>query len=199
MVDLGAHLGYFGAFVLTRYPQSRVVSFEPEPEHARLLRRCVEANALDDRWQVVEACAHTQDGSLRFTAGRSIGSRIASLSGQDEDVIEVAARDAFPYLEWADLVKVDIEGAEWPLLLDDRFAAARPKAVVVEYHSIGCPGDNPKRVAKERFTDLGYTVAVPAGDAVPDTEPFWGRGLLWAWRLERPPGSEASDQSSSVR
>jgi FkbM family methyltransferase len=174
VLDLGGHLGYFAAFVLARYPQANVVTFEPKPEHAHWIRACIEINGLQERWQLVEACAHTDDGTLRLAAGRSIGSRLASLSGEQENVMEVAARNVFSYVDRADLVKIDIEGAEWPLILDERFAAACPRAVVIEYHSLGCPGPNPKRVATERFTELGYEVHAPAWDTNPDSAPFWG-------------------------
>ena len=189
VVDLGGHLGYFGAFALSRYPGARVVSFEPEPEHARLLRRCIEVNGLAERWQLIEACAHTEDATLRLAAGRAVATHVVPAGWDEGNVVEVAARDALPHLDGADLAKVDIEGAEWALLLDDRFAAARPAAVVMEYHSTGCPEENAKRCARRRLSELGYEVHFPAGDPNPDSGPFWGRGLVWAWR----------PQSSSVR
>lgn len=182
IVDLGAHLGYFGAFVLSRFPRANVVGFEPESSHAELLRRCIARNGLDDRWRVLEACAHTEDGTLELAAGHSVASQLASFSSDPRDIIQVRALDVFPYLADADLVKMDVEGAEWEVLLDHRFATARPRAVVLEYHSIGCPADNPKRAAVERFESLGYTVQLPRSDTNPDSAPFWGRGLLWAWR-----------------
>lgn len=181
VVDLGGHLGYFGAFVLARRPSARVVAFEPEPEHARLLRETIRLNGLHGRWQLVEACAHVRDGTLRLAAGRSVATHVPE-PGDADGTIEVEARDVFDHLEDVDLLKVDIEGGEWPILFDERFADARPRAVVIEYHSGGCPTDNPKRAARERFRALGYEVHVPSGDPNPDFDPFWGRGLLWAWR-----------------
>jgi FkbM family methyltransferase len=181
VVDLGGHLGYFGAFVLSRYPDANVLAFEPEPEHARLLRSCIDINGLEARWQLVEAAAYTEDATLSFAGSRSIASHISHLGGESEDVIEVVARDVFPHLGDVDLLKMDIEGGEWALLFDDRFGEALPRAIVLEYHSGGCPGDNPKRTATDRLSELGYRVDAPASDETPDDAPFWGRGLLWAW------------------
>ena len=184
VVDLGGHLGYFAAFVLSEFPRASVVSFEPEPSHAELLRRCIEANGLERRWTLVEACAHTEDSRVRFLAGRSVASR-AAWADEDprEAAVELPGRDVFPYIAGADLVKVDIEGGEWPILDDERFAEALPHALVLEYHSVpGLPGDNPKRAAGDRLRQLGYAVDFPADDGNPLDEPFWGRGLLWAYR-----------------
>jgi FkbM family methyltransferase len=182
IVDLGGHLGYFGAYALSEFPRASLVSFEPEPAHAELLRRCIEENDLAARWRLVEACAHTSDGRLRFLGARSVGSRLAERE-EAAGAAELPARDVFPHLDGADLVKIDIEGAEWGILLDPRFDDALPGAVVLEYHSSPhCPGDNPKRAAAERLRALGYRVEFPPGDRNPPEEPFWGRGMLWAYR-----------------
>ena len=181
IVDLGGHVGYFGAYALSEFPLASLVSFEPEPAHAELLRRCIAENGLAARWTLVEACAHTSDGRLRFLPARSIGSRLAEPE-EAADAAELRARDVFPHLNGADLVKIDIEGAEWAILLDPRFAEALPGAVVLEYHSAHCPGDNPKRAAAERLRGLGYRVEFPPGDRNPPEEPFWGLGMLWAYR-----------------
>jgi hypothetical protein len=91
-------------------------------------------------------------------------------------------------------VKTDVEGAEWALLTDDRFGDARPRAIVMEYHSAGCPADNAKRFATDRLTQLGYEVQAASSDANPGSGRFWGSGMLWAWVPELTGG-----QSSSVR
>lgn len=193
VVDLGGHLGYFGAFALARFPGSRVVSFEPEPAQAELLRRTIEVNGLGSRWALIEAAAQPEDGRVTLVVGRSIGSYIESLGrGGGTGTVEVAARDPFPYIDGAGLVKIDVEGAEWGLLAGDRLAEARPRAIVMEYHSAGCPEGNAKRYATERLQDAGYEVRAAPGDANPEQGDFWGQGLLWAWLKEAGSGSEGS-------
>jgi FkbM family methyltransferase len=182
IVDLGAHLGYFSVFALSHYPDAYVLAFEPEPGHARLLRSCIAANRLGAQWQLIEAAAYTEDATLPFAASRSVASHISHLGGERDNVIEVVACDVFPHLKDVDLLKMDIEGGEWALLFDDRFGDVLPRSIVLEYHSGGCPGDNPKRTAVDRLTELGYRVVAPSSDETPDEGPFWGRGLLWAWR-----------------
>ena len=80
-----------------------------------------------------------------------IGGRALQRGGVDGDADESAttlpAADVFPYLEGADLVKIDIEGGEWPILSDPRFAELEARALVLEYHPHLCPGPDPRECA----------------------------------------------------
>lgn len=181
IVDLGGHIGYFGAFILSEYPRASLLSFEPEPSHIALLHRCIAVNGLSNRWRVCEAAAATEDGVVPFAVGRSVASFVAD-DLSDEVAIGVRSYDVFPYLQDVDLLKIDIEGAEWPILLDDRLGKVAPRAIVLEYHSLRCPSENAKGAAMDRLTELGYRVDIPRGDSNPRSGPFWGRGMLWAVR-----------------
>ena len=56
-----------------------------------------------------------------------------------------------------DILKIDIEGGEYQLLRDDRFAQLRPNFVVLEYH--GSFEEKSGDVwCDERLRQLGYTV-----------------------------------------
>jgi hypothetical protein len=75
----------------------------------------------------------------------------------------------------ADLVKMDIEGAEWAILADARFREAPPRALVIEYHGEGCPGTDPRAEAERALRAAGMEVESSA-------ERRDGHGVLWAWR-----------------
>ena len=70
----------------------------------------------------------------------------------------MAAVDVLPELENADLVKIDIEGAEWALLADPRFAGARPSVLVLEYHRDGSPHPNEAQAAEDALLSAGLEV-----------------------------------------
>jgi FkbM family methyltransferase len=180
-VELGGHVGLFGAFVSARYPGARIVSFEPDPANASVLSECIARNGLEERWSLVQACAATAGGTLGFVGGRGAESYVAGPGESAE--LELPAVDALPYIQGADFVKIDVEGSEWALLADPRFAADPPRVVLMEWHSIGAPEDNPKRAAEAALEPLGYEVHHPPPyDALPTDEPLWGAGVLWAWR-----------------
>jgi FkbM family methyltransferase len=183
VVDLGGNIGFFGLLVLDRYPEATVVSFEPDPANVALLRRNIARNGHEDRWTVVEACAGPADGETPFVGGQGALSRMP-LPGDgtgDAPTMTVPIVDVFPYLSDAHLLKIDIEGAEWALIGDPRFSEVRPSAVLLEWHSYDCPEDNPRRAAAERLQALGYTVLHEKPPQVPDSEPMYGAGTLWAW------------------
>jgi FkbM family methyltransferase len=180
IVDLGANVGFFGIHALEHYPSASVIGFEPDPHNAASVRAAIRLNGLEDRWQLVEAAAAAADGELRFVAGQGSNSHVAA-DDELEETITVQSLDVFPYLDDVDLLKIDIEGGEWAILGDDRFAELRPRAVVLEYHSLLCPSDNPRREVTTLLERAGYAVRPAESDDNPDEGPFWGMGVMWAW------------------
>ena len=172
VVDLGANIGLFGVDALTRHPNARLVSFEPDAENAAIHARLVEINDAAGRWVLVQAAAGTHDGVVSFLAGRENESRVAEPGSPG--TVDVLMNDVMPWLGDAELVKLDIEGGEWPILADERFGAVR--AVVLEYHPHGCPTDDPQRAAHDLLRGHGLTV-MPLFH-----EPRTGVGMAWGVR-----------------
>lgn len=172
VVDLGANIGLFGAFVLTRYPDASIVAFEPDPANAAIHSRVIEANPTT-RWTLIQAAAAAAPGTMRFTPGDFTRSHIAQAG---EDGIEVVAEDVVPRIREADLVKIDIEGGEWALLGDARFAETEARVVVLEYHPANCPGSDPQAEAERALVDAGFEIAPGP------VKPEFGTGVLWGWR-----------------
>jgi FkbM family methyltransferase len=182
-VDLGAHIGLFGAHILSRYPNGSLTSIEADPDNAALLRRTAAASGRS--WRVIEAAATTTNGRVGFAAGRFAESRI------DPTGTEVVALDVFDLLADCDLAKVDIEGGEWSLLADPRFAGLRC-AVVLEWHPHDCPSRDPEAAAKRGLESAGFSVASVSG-APP------GVGMIWGWReapIAQSPRLSAADRKS---
>jgi FkbM family methyltransferase len=174
VADLGANIGLFGLLASIELPGCELTAFEPDPENAELLDACVDGNGLRGRWRVIRALAASSDSdAVPFVASSSPVSRIPA-SGDDDGAIEVEAVDAFPYLDSADLIKLDVEGGEWELLGDARFSKLPARAIVLEYHAYRCPADNPQRAALEALHGTGFQTLVQPEDA--------GLGTLWGWR-----------------
>jgi FkbM family methyltransferase len=173
VLDLGANIGLFGAWVLGRLPDATIVAVEADPANAAIHGRTIEANAASERWQLIEGFASTQPGVVGFRAGMHATSQRAA---PGESSVEVSAVDVLPELARADLVKIDIEGAEWDLLADPRFPSAGPRLVILEYHEDGCPEADPARAAEHALQSAGFDV-VHAG-----SKPQFGAGILWGLR-----------------
>jgi tRNA (mo5U34)-methyltransferase len=200
IVDLGGHVGLFALFTYGRFPDAHVISFEPSPANAAVLRRSIEANRLDDRWQLIEACATTLDGTAELQASfhltkvvsdrdpaletlqRGIESVFPFLHATplvDRQRQRVPARDVFPFLVGADLIKLDIEGSEWDLLADPRFPRLAAPAIVLEYHPAYAPATDPdgpdgdpETVVLDALAGAGYEVRTQTRTA--------DGGLIWA-------------------
>lgn len=172
-VDLGANIGLFGVYLLDRFPEARITAFEPDPDNDGVLRRCIEANAAEDRWRAVRACAGAATGTVAFLDGDLCGSRIAAPE-EEGSARRVQVEDVLPRLDGTDLLKMDIEGGEWPILCDPRFAGCDVGAICLEYHPHLCPEESPRAAAERLLHGAGYR-----------TELLFDRpdaGMLWAWR-----------------
>jgi FkbM family methyltransferase len=173
IVDLGANIGLFGAFVLSRYPDARIVAVEADPANASLHERVIAANGREETWTLVPAYAATGTGTIRFAGG---GYTLSHAGAAGDEATEIAAVDVFPYLEDADLIKIDIEGAEWPILGDPRFQALGAGAIVLEYHADGAPSTDPGSDAVRALEDAGYRTTYGAA------KPAYAAGIVWGWR-----------------
>ncbi|HXP37115.1 MAG TPA: FkbM family methyltransferase [Solirubrobacteraceae bacterium] len=174
-VDLGANIGIWGLWLHGRFPVERVVALEPDPENAGKHRRQIELNRLDRSWQLLQAAATLADGPVVFSTGQATTGRIAEQG--ERGAVEVQGRDSFSLLDGVDLLKVDIEGAEWPLLADPRLASISVPVVMLEYHPHGAPSADPREDAQRALAGAGYQT-LPMHDA-PD-----GTGIVWGWRPE---------------
>jgi FkbM family methyltransferase len=168
VLDLGANIGLFGVATLGRYPGAEVASYEPEPANFEVLRRCVAENS-DARWTIMQACAMTASGQVHVTPNGFADSYVASTG------VAVPGVDVLPELCRYDFVKMDIEGSEWPILLDDRWPQAMRNvtAFALEWHERHCPMADPAAVARTAVEAAGFTArSGPAG------RPY---GFIWGW------------------
>jgi FkbM family methyltransferase len=170
VLDLGANIGLFGAWMIGEFSDVQITSIEADPDNARVLEATIAANR-STRWNLIEAAASTRDGTVRFVSGEHTTSHMAR---PDEDGIEVSAVDVFELAGDVDMLKIDVEGAEWPLLADPRFGGLGPAAVLLEYHPQGCRATDARAAAEDRLRCAGLEVI----NVRPHAE--HGTGLIWA-------------------
>lgn len=168
ILDLGANLGAFSAYALDTWPGATVVAVEADPENLVGLRRFV-AEGGDDRVEILAGAACTHGGTVRFRSGLGAGSAIAG------DGTPVEAIDVLPLLAAVDLVKMDIERGEWPILADERLAQGGPLVLVMEYHRRFVDDRDALAAATELLGSAGFRVGHVTAN-------YWGHGTLWAWR-----------------
>ena len=173
VLDVGANIGLFSLFALTRWPGSTVHSLEPDPGNFALLRRNFADNNHTGRWRIEQVAAFTERAELPFVAGLFSDARVADDS--DAETIIVPAVDIFAADHHVDLMKMDIEGSEWAILGDPRMAEMDAAVVVLEWHRRHCPQSDPHAAVLSMLREAGY---VDFREVADDGD----TGLLWAAR-----------------
>ncbi len=169
ILDLGGNVGLFGLWSLVNWPNADLTAFEPDPSNADRYRAFLGSNA--PHWTLKESVASNVDGHARFSAMGRAGS---SLSHNDEGVT-VEQVDVLPLLNDFDLVKIDIEGGEWAILLDERFASVQVKVIALEFHPARCPTQDASAAAVAALSLAGFST-------VPIMDDGNGVGMLWGYR-----------------
>lgn len=171
IVDVGGHLGLASLFFLSRYPACSLLTLEPNPALATLLRKTLAPFA--ERVQLLEAALSTRAGDVEFhiTADNltNVTGGIDNREGPEREVRRlcvpcVDARDVLA--EPVDLLKLDVEGHEYELLPLELFRPAHVRNMVVEFHDLdqragqfrellGCLVGRGYRVANMDDVELG--------------------------------------------
>jgi FkbM family methyltransferase len=165
VLDVGAHVGYFARWALEHWDVCSLTSVEPDVDNYELLLLNCEAVG-DLRWTLVFGAAGCSEGSAAFAGGRGCGSGLAE---DGEDAVRTV--DALELMGRCDLAKLDVEGGEWPLLRDDRFASVAPKYIVVEYH--------PASGLAEPYAEAWRLLAAAGYDVVDGHREAESVGVLW--------------------
>ena len=140
IMDLGANIGLFGLYILGRWPTAQITAFEPDPDNAALLHDTIASNGLDHCWHVHRSACSNRGGTVAFAAGLLSEARIADPG--DVGTIAVPVVDVFIHDHDVELLKIDIEGAEWAILTDPRLADLKAKSMV---RRVACPWLSPAR------------------------------------------------------
>jgi FkbM family methyltransferase len=123
VIDVGAHVGYYALLAARQVgPQGKVYAFEPEPANYALLLKNIELNGYGNIVAAGEAVSNRVGPATLFLTRLDSGRHSTYHHGLPEKgsvAVETTTLDAFLEAEgWpkVDLVKVDVEGAEWDVL-----------------------------------------------------------------------------------
>jgi FkbM family methyltransferase len=158
--DVGANIGII-TLLASRLagPKGRVISFEPVPANAEILRGNIQRNGYQNVTVVQKAVAskpgqaeiHLSDfsgcHSLLPEPGRGTGRSLT---------IETVRLDSLPELQKIDLLKIDVEGLEIEVLKS--LGKIRPAQVILEYNSERCAAAGMNWAQfRQNLQDLGFT------------------------------------------
>lgn len=141
ILDVGANIGFATLFFARQYPSAQIASVEPIPENAQLLRANLRNNRV--RARVIEKAISIADGPICMQlAANDYGHKVANIKfgrkviGESQQVSGVTIPALMSEFGWEriDLLKLDIEGYEGVLLLQNSAWLALVNAICIEVH-----------------------------------------------------------------
>lgn len=145
IVDAGANIGMFSVWAARRLPESRILALEPFSETFAKLQHNLQINQLGCRVQPVQLALAAQSGErLMPVVGESQRRSLIAvdLETDCEKAVKVPAvtiadlMDRYK-LRQIDLLKMDIEGSEWEVLLSTPVSVLHSvRRIQFEYHEI---------------------------------------------------------------
>lgn len=192
ILDCGANIGLASIYLAKRYPHARLTAFEADPSLAAICRRNVAANGASGV-EVRDTAVWIANGSLDFVCEGADSGAIASL---DPSVTGTKMRvPAVRLLDWLnepiDLLKLDIEGAELPVLEDCRERLDNVRAMTIDLHEFN-PANRQTGALFDLLATAGFQFdmrgltplpwrASRVESPFPDSSPVWV-ATVRAWR-----------------
>lgn len=187
IVDVGAHIGAFAVFAAKQC--HRVFAIEAAAENFDLLAANVALNRLGDRITVSRTALSDRSGVIKLVHsasgnwGHSLFERIEDAGYGSEIVPTTTIEDYFAGhgIESVDLLKMNVEGAEYPIITSaPRDLLANVGCAVIYYHNDIMEGHSQHELTAS-LQEAGLRCRDIPDRWLPDK-----RGTIVAWRGETP-------------
>jgi len=164
ILDLGAHYGYFSLWLQSKRPQDEIHSLMVEPSQRcqRSLEKMAQYPKLGGRFQYLQAAVgNPKEERTPFFERPFMGGSLFSSSSSADCSYEVKTLylSDEPSLkdQSFDLIKCDLEGAEWDFLIHYSSLLEKSKFLVMEWHSWHSGHGGFPQVEK-KLSDLGFQI-----------------------------------------
>ena len=179
IIDVGGQIGGFSMALAKAMPQARIHVYEASPTSAGYVSRNIDSNGLDSRVTVHATAMASETGSFTFvdsgdasglnglTAPEGLGSEVTVPATTFDEAVKGAGGPV-------QLVKIDVEGAEYDIILpSDKSSWADVRKVVMEYHPV-------EGHSLEELTDFFAAVGITSDRHEPTVRA--GLGTMWLSR-----------------
>ena len=137
IIDCGGNIGLATLYFKSLYPYAHITAFEADPVICKICRDNLVENGYQDV-EVIHAAVWVEKGEISFCCEGTDSGTLSQLvydgvSGHRQTVPAIRLRE---YLEneKVDLLKLDIEGAEFDVLADCASALGNVSRIIVELH-----------------------------------------------------------------
>ena len=115
--DLGSHAGYYTLLFKTINQDSSVFAFEPIENNVSFCEKHLKLNNFKNVTLFQKAVSN-EEGILKFARGNSVGGKLSETGDMTVPVIKLSNFLKEDKIFFPDVIKMDIEGAEYKVLDD---------------------------------------------------------------------------------
>lgn len=135
IIDCGAHIGIASIFFATRFPGAEIHAFEADPKIFSMLDKNVASLGLANV-SAHHAAVWTDDQGVEFAMSMDDSGHVGGRGLGRARVPSVRLRDMLAEAA-PDLLKIDVEGAEYELLADCADVIGNARRLIMEVHRFG--------------------------------------------------------------
>lgn len=135
IIDCGANIGISLIFFKIKFPNAVIVAFEPDPRVFQLLSENIN-NFKFSNITLINKGVWDKDGKVKFFGKGDDSGKIVEANLPNQDYFEIEVASLRPFLQKkVQLLKIDIEGAEFEVLQDISDLLYNVEKIFIEYHS----------------------------------------------------------------
>lgn len=132
--DCGANIGMSCLYFKKLYSNAKIKAFEADPKLIKVLKKNLEKNDVLNGIEIIDRAVWINDKGIKFSSEGADG---GSIYGAKNKIIinSIRLKDYIEKEDKIDMLKIDIEGAEYDVLKDCKDCLSHVENLFVEYHS----------------------------------------------------------------
>ncbi len=134
IIDCGSNVGLSIIYFKRLFPNANITGFEPDKNLFNILKQNLNTFGYSDV-ELINKAVYTKNGTIKFLASGNVGGRICDEENKNTTELDTTRLQDF-LNEEIDFLKIDIEGAEYDVIMDCRKQLKNVKNLFIEYHSL---------------------------------------------------------------
>lgn len=157
ILDFGANIGVSVAYFKKLFPDCTIEAYEADPDIFGYLKKNMEQNLLNNV-DLHKQAVWISNGKISFDSDGADGGKISEKQNEENVVECVDVLDIVTKYTKIDMLKMDIEGAEFQVMKRLDKHLSHVKRCFIEYH--GAPGDErfPEFLSLLQENDFQYRI-----------------------------------------
>ncbi|HAC14678.1 MAG TPA: hypothetical protein DCE78_01855 [Bacteroidetes bacterium] len=165
IVDCGANIGFASLYFSEKYPNAKIIAFEPNPSSVMYFNKNTQGLQESGNLKLYQVALGEENSLSHFYttkhAASAMGSLVFAFKGHKIPVQVKKLSEYLTVYNRIDLVKIDIEGSEWEVTRDLISSGTIKKIdqILVEYHQ---ESNTPNRLAEfiKLYEHAGFDVTI---------------------------------------